>query len=199
MSKTYFISDLHFGHERLLTLGDGRPFKTIEEHDKAIIDNWNKKVEPGSIVYILGDIFFKKYKVEDMERIFNSLHGEKRIILGNHDKKNDFMKLLYKGIVKLVYDYYEKEINTKYGKFFVVMSHYPILEFNGAYHKNSIMLYGHTHGTDKGKYEKIYEKLGFNAYHVGVDTNDFTPITLDEIIEEKIKFSNFLRKGDINE
>ena len=33
MTKTYFISDLHFGHERLLTLGDGRPFKTIEEHD----------------------------------------------------------------------------------------------------------------------------------------------------------------------
>lgn len=87
MTKTYFISDLHFGHERLLTLGDGRPFKTIEKHDKTIIDNWNKKVEPNSIVYILGDIFFKKYKVEDMERIFNSLHGEKRIILGNHDKK----------------------------------------------------------------------------------------------------------------
>lgn len=187
MTKTYFTSDLHFGHERLLTLGDGRLFKTIEEHDKAIIDNWNKKVEPNSIVYLLGDIFFDKYKVKDMERIFQSLHGEKRIILGNHDKKTDFMKLLEKGIVKLVCDYCEKEINTKYGKFFVVMSHYPILEFNRALHNDSMMLYGHTHGTDKGLYNEIYKQLGFNSYHVGVDENDFTPITLDEIIEKKIK------------
>lgn len=97
------------------------------------------------------------------------------------------MELLDKGIVKLVCDYCEKEINTKYGKFFVVMSHYPILEFNGAYHKNSIMLYGHTHGTDKGLYNEIYKQLGFNTYHVGVDTNDFTPITLEEIIEKKVK------------
>lgn len=182
MTNIYFTSDLHFGHERLLTLGRGRPFKTIEEHDKALIERWNQTVEPGSIVYILGDIFFKKYKVEDMERVFQSLHGEKRIILGNHDKKSEFIKLLNKGVVKSVSDYCEKEINTNYGKFFVVMSHYPILEFNKAFKPKTIMLYGHTHGTDCGFYDKIYDSLGFKAYEVGVDTNNFAPQHIDSII-----------------
>ena len=29
----------------------------------------------------------------------------------------------------------------------------------------------------------IYKQLGFNTYHVGVDENNFTPISLDEIWE----------------
>lgn len=181
MTKVYFTSDTHFGHERILTVGKGRPFKTIEEHDKEIVHRWNETVEPDSTVYILGDIFFKSYDENARERILQSLHGSKYIILGNHDKKNDFTEMLNKGIIKGVYDYLEKDLKTSNGKtIFCVMCHYPILEFNHAYRDNSVMLYGHVHETGE-RYKKIYEDIGFRAFHIGVDTNDFSPISLDEI------------------
>lgn len=48
-----FISDIHFGHNNCLAF-DSRPFKTIEEHDKVLIDNWNDTVSCEDHVYILG-------------------------------------------------------------------------------------------------------------------------------------------------
>ena len=39
----YFISDLHIGHKNVLSF-DQRAFKTIEEHDSTLIENWNNTV-----------------------------------------------------------------------------------------------------------------------------------------------------------
>lgn len=51
----YFISDLHIGHTNVLSF-DNRPFKSIEEHDEALIKNWNSVVGMDDDVYLLGDI-----------------------------------------------------------------------------------------------------------------------------------------------
>lgn len=51
----YFISDLHFGHKNVLAF-DNRPFDNIEQHDNALIRNWNNAVNIDDDVYILGDI-----------------------------------------------------------------------------------------------------------------------------------------------
>ena len=40
----------------------------------------------------------------------------------------------------------------------------PILEFDNAWHVNTIHLYGHIHDNSK-YYNDIYEKLGFKAEH----------------------------------
>ena len=53
----FFTADLHIGHANIIKLNK-RPFKTIEEMDNALIDNWNAKVTPNDTVYILGDVFF---------------------------------------------------------------------------------------------------------------------------------------------
>ena len=50
----YFIADLHLGHKNCLRF-DNRPFKTIEEQDNYVIENWNKKITVNDDVYILGD------------------------------------------------------------------------------------------------------------------------------------------------
>lgn len=55
MGKTFFISDLHFGHKNALAY-DNRPFTSIEEHDKILIDNWNSVVNIDDDVWVLGDI-----------------------------------------------------------------------------------------------------------------------------------------------
>jgi calcineurin-like phosphoesterase family protein len=54
MSKTFFISDTHFGHTNIcnFTNYDGsplRPWDIIEEHDAALIENWNRVVPNVSI------------------------------------------------------------------------------------------------------------------------------------------------------
>ena len=51
----YFISDLHFGHQNALSFDD-RPFKTIEDHDIALIKNWNDTVGIDDDVWVLGDL-----------------------------------------------------------------------------------------------------------------------------------------------
>ena len=58
---TWFTSDLHFSHARLLELcPNTRGYATIEEMNAAIIKKWNEQVLPDDVVYILGDVFFCK-------------------------------------------------------------------------------------------------------------------------------------------
>ena len=56
--KTFFTSDLHFGHENVIKF-DERPFNSVEEMDEELIKRWNNKVGKGDIVYVLGDLIWK--------------------------------------------------------------------------------------------------------------------------------------------
>lgn len=80
MNKVWFTSDTHFGSERTLELSK-RPFKTVEEMDKTMINNWNKIVSKDDIVFHLGD--FGDYK-----RV-KELNGIKMLILGNYEEKDN--------------------------------------------------------------------------------------------------------------
>lgn len=51
----WFSSDLHFGHNKDF-IYQARGFNSIEEHDKAIVDNWNSIVDEDDDVYLLGDL-----------------------------------------------------------------------------------------------------------------------------------------------
>ena len=80
MPNVYFISDLHFGHDRITSF---RPDfgSCSEEHDSILIDRINSKVGKRDKLYILGDIAFNKRGVEQFKRI-QSRHVE--AIWGNH-------------------------------------------------------------------------------------------------------------------
>ena len=60
-SKIYLTSDSHYGHSNILKFCD-RPFKDIEEHDKMLIENWNKKVPQDGLVFHLGDFAWGGYE-----------------------------------------------------------------------------------------------------------------------------------------
>lgn len=87
MSKTWVISDTHFGHANILTFRDSsgdliRPgFKNIDEHDQLIIDNWNSVVKPEDRVYHLGDVAIPRRGL----KFLYALNGRKALIGGNHD------------------------------------------------------------------------------------------------------------------
>ena len=87
--KTFFIADTHFGHQKILKFSRSQ-FKTIEEHDETIIDNWNNVVRDVDTVWVLGDFCFGKKNIE----IAGRLKGVKRLVMGNHDIFNasDYLK-----------------------------------------------------------------------------------------------------------
>lgn len=179
----YFIADTHFGHENALAF-DNRPFKTIEEHDKALIDNWNQAVGLEDEIFILGDISW--YNASKTIEIVKSLNGVKHLIMGNHDKKllkNRVLQSLFVEITAY------KELTLSEGKG-IVLSHYPIPCFNNHYY-GWVHLYGHVHKSFewnmmervKFEMEALYDKscLMFNC-GVMMDYMDYTPRTMEEIV-----------------
>lgn len=180
----YYISDLHFGHRNVIRF-DKRPFNSVEEMENVLVDNWNKKVTNGDIVYILGDFCFGR--TSEWLRILSKLNGEKHLIIGNHDEGRLNTEIM--NMFKTVQFY--KEV-TDCGRR-VILSHYPILFYKHSYSANTYMLYGHVHNnTEEVKFvDKYIKDLKDNCslnyaklYNVGcmMEYMNYTPRTLDEII-----------------
>lgn len=146
MTSTWFTSDLHFGHCRILTFNaHTRPFVSVEEMDQHLIMQWQAVVQPQDHIWVLGDLFF--CNAARALQILDQLPGIIRVCLGNHDnviRNNSSVRSRFASVC----DYKEIKISGRD----IVMFHFPIAEFNkmhyGAWH-----LYGHCHGkfTHPGK------------------------------------------------
>jgi len=181
MGKTYFTACPHFGHTNILHLGKGRPFTSIKEHDETIINNWNSAVKPEDTIYVLGDFQFKGFN-RDIKDLLSKLNGNKHLILGNHD---NFSEHRDAGWISIK-DYKRTKLKLNSGEELnVVMFHYPILEFDGAWKDNTVHLFGHVH-ENSPEYQELIQGLGFKAYNVDLATNGFYPIDL-ETIWSKVK------------
>ena len=167
----YFTSDLHFYHENIIKAVN-RPFDNAEQMNTTLIKNWNDRVRPNDEIYILGDFTMKGYTFAT--ETLCQLKGRKHLIKGNHDKFSDsphFEKYLFESIS----DYKQIDyMNTKF-----ILFHYPILEWNHFF-RGSIHLHGHQH--NKSEYNLENLRKGIKRYDVGVDANNMTPISADEII-----------------
>lgn len=152
--QIFFWSDLHMGHRcenwsEPLWLKRG--FKTLEEHDRVLIERWNKTIDDTCTVFHLGDIMFgmngKERLVSLLERL--SFH-ELYLFPGNHTAgfKNLLEEWGYSYLLsgyKQIYfvpNYFEAFINGQA----VVLSHYCIASYNGQA-RGSWMIHGHSHGS----------------------------------------------------
>jgi len=151
VSKIWFTSDLHFGHQNLMLKYRNQRFKTIEEMDNWLINSWQSFVKPVDTVYILGDVSFKK--PADTAAVLEQLTGHKILIRGNHDKNLD--KPALRKYFERIEDILEikvpdtdapKRSENDEGKQRIVMCHYPMITWNSS-HYGSWMLHGHCHGT----------------------------------------------------
>lgn len=182
MPKTFYISDTHFFHENIITF-DNRPFETVTEMNEKIKENWNNTVSKEDMVYILGDFSWKFH--DEAIAFLKSLNGRKRLIKGNHDKShNSNFKNLFESIT--LYDKVEDEGRT------VVLSHYPIVAYDGSFKGRAIHLFGHVHvTTTEAKMVADYikrnksEDFPMKMYNVGVMVSyiNYCPQTLDYILE----------------
>ena len=167
----YFTADLHFYHDKVIKFAD-RPFQNIEQMNKTLIKNWNSKIKSNDEIYILGGFTMKGHALA--QEILYQLKGKKHLIKGNHDgfiNSPHFENYLFESIS----DY--KEINYMNTQF--ILFHYPILEWN-SFFRGSIHLHGHQH--NHADYNLQNLQNGIRRYDVGVDANNMSPVSADEII-----------------
>jgi calcineurin-like phosphoesterase family protein len=176
----YFTADNHFCHGNIIG-SCHRPFSNVNEMNEAMINNWNNLITIKDEVYILGDFAYKG-KTQEVNNILSRLKGKKYLVKGNHDKYlND--PLFNSNAFDWVKDYFI----LKYEGLEVVLFHYPMLSWYKS-HYGSVHLYGHVHNSTV-KYPEFADKikiLGQQAINVGVDVNDFYPVSIKQIIN-KIK------------
>ena len=153
--------------------------------DQKLIENWNSVVGPNDYIFHLGDFCFKGSPYWD--KMLNQLNGHKFLILGNHDFKN----LRDGAMVKFDWVGQQCYINIEGRSIF--LNHFPFLCYGGTYRspENVILeAHGHVHLSPYDMSGKDIQRLQYcfpTQYDVGVDANNFTPISFKEL-NEKINY-----------
>lgn len=170
----WFTSDTHFGHENIIRFC-GRPFANVEEMDEELIRRWNETVPEDGIVFHLGDFANGGSKL--WNDILFQLKGRKHLILGNHD-----MKPIRQGYM-CHFELVTQQMTIQVGGQTIILNHYPFLCYGGAY-RNVWQLFGHVHsgpfshtGLDHSRLNMLFPL----QYDVGVDNNDFRPISFADV------------------
>lgn len=178
----WFTSDTHFYHENILRFCN-RPFRDITEMNETLVRNWNAVVPPDGTVFHLGDFAFAS--PGEWNDILSRLNGKIYLILGNHD-----MKQIRQGFMGR-FAHVTQQMTIRVGGQSIVLNHNPFLCYGGAY-RNVWQLFGHVHSgplsgkgrdgeSSGGKDLPRLSMLFPNQYDVGVDNNNFRPVSFAEV------------------
>lgn len=174
--KIFFTSDTHFGHNNIIRFCN-RPFASAEDMNEAMIENWNSVVGPEDIVFHLGDFGFGS--ADDMIEIRKRLNGKIYLIIGNHDwallKDDRFAKL---------FELTSQQLRIRIDDNTIYLNHCPFLCFPGSYNTDPHwQLFGHVHsgGSINGLDLPRLINLFPTQYDVGVDNNNFTPVSYEAV------------------
>ncbi len=152
----WITSDIHLFHKRILEFcPESRPFCEINEMHEFITSDWNERVKPDDEVIIVGDVSFGK--LDETVSILKRLHGNKKLVIGNHDEKLITQQAFLDCFVEV-----HVRLKEKYDKKLVIIDHFPILDWQ-ACRQGSIHLHGHMHGEQTGLLGRVFD--------VGMDTN----------------------------
>lgn len=131
----------------------------MEEHDEALVRNWNEVVKPGDTVWHLGDVLFG---VEAFKYIAR-LNGLKNLVLGNHDHYD----------IELYQQHFRKIVpyHKTHG---VLLSHMPVHPSQlGDGHRYRGNIHGHLHS----------KSLNDPRYvNVSVECWNLRPVLLDKVV-----------------
>jgi len=183
--KVFFTSDTHFGHQNIIRFCN-RPFKNASEMDAELIRRWQEVVPHDGFVFHLGDFCFGS--ATHWNRILSSLPGRKFLIIGNHDMKStgpDYTRQ---------FEMVTQQMIIRVGSQLIMLNHYPLLCYGGSY-KDVWQLFGHVHSgpVSQGGLDIPRLRMLFPLqYDVGVDNNDYRPISFAQVrakIQAQIKAS----------
>jgi len=192
----WFTSDTHFGHTKIIECCN-RPFATIEEMNDAFIANWNERVQPDDVIFHLGD--FGWGRSDDWNYALQRLNGKKHLIIGNHDEAN--LRPGYEEYFESITYQKRIEINGRT----VYMNHFPFMTYGGVYRigdRGVWQLHGHVHSGERNKTGRDLPLLKNRSpyqYDVGVDNNNYAPISFAEIAKKIEQQTNEYNGKDVHE
>lgn len=161
--KRFYISDHHFAHKNIIKYCH-RPFETVHDMDRFMIEKWNSVVGKDDMVIHGGD-FALAAKEYYSHLWFDILNGEKLLVKGNHD-----------GSVRWL-----EEMGVRVSKYFyspdddVLVAHKPTSPFIQNTDGLTV-LYGHIH-------DKVLPNPPPNSMNISVENMDYTPKTIEQIRE----------------
>lgn len=156
MTETYFIGDIHGGHQGAVR------FRTQFASDKIMFDfiaeNYHKVVTKRDVVYLTGDIAFTKEYLDQIKK-WEGL--KKYLVIGNHDNER---KLMCSDFIEVFDEIYSMK---KLHEFWI--THAPIHpdELRG---KKNIHGHTHNHNIDDPRY-----------FNTSCENINFTPISIQDI------------------
>lgn len=168
----YVTSDLHFGHDREFVWG-ARGYANVNEMNIKQLEKFNSVVTDEDEVWILGDLVLGD--IEGGLAFLKQLKGKIHICLGNHDTAK--REQAYRDMGWDV----QLAARFKYKKISFYLSHYPTITHNldeKELWQVVVNLYGHTHQTTNFYHDDPW------MYHVGVDSHDGYPVSLDQILAD---------------
>ena len=175
----WFTADTHFCHANILRFS-GRPFADVTEMNEELIRRWNDTVPADGIVFHLGD--FCMGNASDWNNIIYRLHGRIYLILGNHDLKNTKQGFMER------FELVTQQMSIRVGGQGIILNHNPFLCYGGSY-RDVWQLFGHVHSGPRSNTGLDHARLQYlfpRQYDVGVDNNDFRPVSFYEV-KEKIE------------
>lgn len=173
--RLWFTSDTHWHHSKIIEFCN-RPFTSVEEMNEKLIENWNSVVKPGDTVFHLGDFCFGGSQA--WNSILDQLNGNILLIKGNHDEKS-----LRQGYM-LRFKWVGYQLHLLVEDRSIYLNHFPFLCYGGTYHDiPTWQLFGHVHSGPgaNGKDINRMQYLFPTQYDVGVDNNNFTPVSFEQI------------------
>jgi calcineurin-like phosphoesterase family protein len=194
----YFTSDPHYWHQNVIKYCN-RPYASVEEMNEDMILKWNSIVRPEDEIYVLGDF---SMAFRPVELYTNRLMGTKYLVPGNHDfchsyHKKSRNKENQKIWIQKYRDYGwdvipEQTVLELNGKAIFNLCHHPYQDYdpNDKGHDDKyrnwrplddgrILLCGHIHE----KWTTRRSIKGSLMINVGVDVHNFTPISVDRVME----------------
>lgn len=158
-----------------------RPFASIAEHDESLIECWNSVVRTDDVVWHLGD-FAHKCDPSYALKIFRRLNGRKYGIRGNHEKAGERMPWAAPMVDVAQIHVQDAGMASPTG---IWLSHYAHRVWPRS-RRGNIHLYGHSHGGLPGTSRSL---------DVGVDSWDWTPVTLPQILQRMAETGTLAEDG----
>lgn len=154
----FYTADTHFGDASILKYYVNRPFLTIQDLEKAFVNNWyNLCINDTDRIFVLGDI--------GESNIWRDLPGTKILIKGNHDNYH-YQHYLRHGFDE-AYDY--QIIKDS----FLILSHEPLYVNESMPYVN---IFGHIHDNPN------YKTFSSRGACVCACRHNFTLISEEDIM-----------------
>jgi calcineurin-like phosphoesterase family protein len=160
--QIFVTSNQQFGRPGAIKKYD-RPFSSLEEMDKTLIENWNLTVSENDVVYVLGNFGWDPTTVE---KCINSLNGHIYFIEGEFDKATVDVSMLPNAENKI------EEIGQIdfIGEFDTCLTYWPLSIWPGKY-----LLTGHPSNRIKTNPSK-------KIINVSCDKWSYKPVNIKSII-----------------